>query len=171
LATIALAGPGGTDAVAATQSAPGMDAYLLVGNSHTRKSSIARCLSGCFNRSVRDIQLINGRAPLRLYARVGAAQETRKTPEEFVAEILASRSAAVLCCLLPNALPNEPELYPGAKSYIAHFEVAGLRIRAIAVLGQNAGGLRGPRLRQFPQAPTLPINQTASEVREFFGWV
>lgn len=156
--------------MAATYSAPGMDIYLLVGNSHTRKSSIARSLSGCFNRSVRDIQLVNGRAPLRLYARVGAAQETRRTPEAFVAEILASRCAAALCCLLPTALPNEPELYPDAQTYIAHFEAAGLRIRAIAALGQNAGGLRGPKLRQFPQAPTLPINVTASEVREFFGW-
>ena len=148
-----------------------MDAYIVIGNSHTRKSSLVRCLSGCFNRSVRDIQLINGRAPLRLYARVGAAQETRKTPEEFVAEILASRCAAVLCCLLPNALPNEPELYPDAKAYIAHFETAGLRVRALAVLGQNNGGLRGARLRQFAQATTLPINLTASEVRAFFGWV
>jgi hypothetical protein len=148
-----------------------MDAYLIIGNSHTRKASLVRCLSGCFNRSVRDIQLLDSRAPLRLYARAGAVQETRKTPQEFVAEVLASRCAATLCCLLPTALPTEPQCYPDAQTYIAHLEAAGVRIRAIAVLGQNAGGLRGPWLRQFAQAPTLPINLTASAVREFFGWV
>jgi len=148
-----------------------MDAYLIVGNTHTRKSSIARSLSGCFNRSLRDIQLQGGRAPLRLYARAGAVQETRKTPEEFIAEVPRTRCTALLCCLLPTAHPNERQLFPDAQTYIERFEAAGWHIRAIAVLGQNSGGLRGPRLRQFPMAPTAPINQTASEVRAFFGWV
>lgn len=148
-----------------------MDAYLIVGNTRTRKSSIVRCLSGCFNRSLRDIQLAEGGTPLRLYARAGAAQETRKTPDEFMAEVPGNRCTAVLCCLLPTALPIEPELYPDARAYVQRFEAAGWRIRAIAVLGQNSGGLRGPMLRQFPLAPTAPINLTASEVRDFFGWV
>ncbi len=147
-----------------------MDLYILIGNTHTRKSSLVRCLSGCFNRSVRDIQTVDGRAPLRLYARVGSAQETRKTPDDFVAELLASRCAAALCCLLPTALPNEPERYPDALSYIARMEAAGQRVRAVAVLGQNNGGLRGRHVRQFAQAPTVPINLTARDVREFFGW-
>ncbi len=148
-----------------------MDAYLIIGNTHTRKSSIVRCLSGCFSRSLRDIQLRDGKTQLRLYARAGSIQETRKTPDEFLAEVPRARCAAVLCCLLPEAQPNEPELYPDASTYVARFKAAGMRIRAIAVLGQNAGGLRGPHLRQFPQAPTAPVNLTASEVREFFGWV
>ena len=55
-----------------------MDVYLLVGNPRTRKSSLIRCLSGCFNRNVRDIQLLSGRAPIRLYARAGSAQRPRR---------------------------------------------------------------------------------------------
>ncbi len=148
-----------------------MDFYLVIGNNHTRKSSVVRSLSGCFNRSLRDIQLLDGKAPLRVYARAGAVQETRKTPQEFLAEIPRARCTAVLCCLLPAAQPNEPELYPDAQAYIAHFKAAGHRIRAVAVLGQNAGGLRGGHLRQFPQAPITPVNQTAQGVREFFGWM
>ena len=46
----------------------------------------------------------------------------------------------------------------------------GWRIRAIAVLGQNAGGLKAGNLRQLPQAGTNPINITASEVRALFNW-
>ena len=34
-----------------------MDAYILIGNANTRKTSVTRSLTGCFNRSVRDIQL------------------------------------------------------------------------------------------------------------------
>jgi hypothetical protein len=49
-----------------------MDVYLLVGNPRTRKSSLIRCLSGCFNRNVRDIQLLSGRGPLPRVAAAGA---------------------------------------------------------------------------------------------------
>jgi len=138
-----------------------MDAYLVIGNNHTRKSSLVRCLSGCFNRSVRDIQLINGRAPMRLYARAGAAQETRKSPETFVTEVLASRCAAVLCCLLPTALPNEPDLYPDAQSYIAHFEDANQanehiapRTIAARLSGRSAARNRSP-FRLEPEVASL----------------
>jgi hypothetical protein len=147
-----------------------MDAYLLIGNPNTRKSSVIRSLSGCFNRSVRDIQLLQGKAPLRLYARASSVQQSRRTPEDFVAEVAASRCAAVLCGLLPSALPDDPQAYPQALTYIGHFGASGWRIRAIAVLGQNGGGVRGANVRQFPLAPTTPINVVARDVRAFFGW-
>ena len=147
-----------------------MDVYLVIGNPNTRKSSLIRSLSGCFNRNLRDIQLLDGRTPIRLYARAGSAQDSRKTPDELIAEAQGMRCAAVLCGLLPSEHPNEPQLYPGARRYVEAFKAAGWAIRAIAVLGQNAGELRGTNLRQFPLAPTAPINATAREVRTFFGW-
>jgi hypothetical protein len=147
-----------------------MDAYVVIGNPHTRKSTLVRCLTGCFNRSVRDIQPADGRPVLRLYARVGALQETRTRPEDFVAEVQRSRCTAVLCCLAPTANLQQPSLYPDASSYLADFEAAGWRLRSIAVLGQNGGGLRSPLLRQFPLATTAPINVTAQAVRAHFGW-
>jgi hypothetical protein len=147
-----------------------LDTYLLIGNPNTRKSSLARCLTGCFNRSVRDIQRLGDTAAVRLYARVGSLQDTRTTAEVFVAEAARTRSAAVLCCLLPDAHAIEPELYPGARHYLAAFRAAGWRVRAIAVLGQNGGGVQGPQLRQFPLAPTAPINVTAQALRMHFGW-
>ena len=147
-----------------------MDVYVVIGNPHTRKSSLVRCLTGCFNRSVRDIQPADDRPALRLYARVGALQETRTRPGDFVAEAQRSRCSAVLCCLAPTANLQQPSLYPDASAYLAHFEAAGWRLRSIAVLGQNGGGLRSPRLRQFPLATTAPINVTAQAVRAHFGW-
>jgi hypothetical protein len=147
-----------------------MDLYLVVGNPNTRRASLVRSLTGCFNRSVRDIELLSGRATLKLYARVGSLQETKTTPADFLTEIAAARCNAVLCCVVPNAHPSSPTLYPPAQTYLEYFKEAGLRIRAIAVLGQNSGGLKSPTLRQFPQSGTVPINLTASAVRRHFGW-
>lgn len=147
-----------------------MDAYIVIGNPHTRKASIVRSLTGCFNRSIRDIQPADGRAPLRLYARVGCLQDTQTAPEAFVAEATRTRCSAVLCCLTPSAHPTEGQRYPDAQAYLAHFKAAGWRLRSVAVLGQNSGGVRSSVLRQFPQASTDPINRTAQGVRRHFGW-
>ncbi|MEY2689741.1 MAG: hypothetical protein RL375_3940 [Pseudomonadota bacterium] len=147
-----------------------MHAYVVIGNPNTRKSSVLRCLTGCFNRSVRDIQLQGGTAPLRLYARVGALQESRTTADEFELEISRKRCAAVAFCLWPSAHPLEPGTYPDAQTYLDAFRAKGWTVDAIAVLGQNAGGVKHTRLRQFPQASTDPINLTAQQVRSLFGW-
>ena len=74
-------------------------------------------------------------------------------PEDFVAEVARARCNAVLCCLAPSANPDHAERYPDAPAYLEAFKAAGWRIRAIAVLGQNGGGVRSPHLMQFPQAP------------------
>lgn len=147
-----------------------MDAYIVIGNPNTRKSSLVRSLTGCFNRSVRDIQPIGGKPVIRLYARVGSLQDTRATPDDFIAEVARSRCAAVLCCLAPSAHADHPDRFPDAAAYIARFKAEGWQVRAIAVLGQNNGGVRSPQLLQFPQAPIAPINHTAHGVRTHFGW-
>lgn len=148
-----------------------MEAYLVVGNPHTRKSTLVRALTGAFNRSLRDIQPLSGRPPLRLYARVGSLQDRLTTPDDFVAEVGRLRCDALLCCLLPAAHPHAPTELPAAAAYVARFERAGWHVAAIAVLGQERGGLRSPWLRQFPQAGTAPINVTAAAVRAHFGWL
>ena len=148
-----------------------MDAYVVIGNPNTRKSSLLRCLTGCFNRSVRDIQPANGSAVISLYARVGCLQDSRCSAEDFIAELAKTRCQAALLCLSPSAHPTHPDRCPDAPAYLAQFQAAGWRIKAIAVLGQNAGGVRSPVLRQFPQATTQPINVTAQAVRLHFGWL
>lgn len=147
-----------------------MDAYIVIGNPNTRKASLVRSLTGCFNRSVRDILPVGGKSPFRLYARVGCLQDTKTTPEDFLAEVAKARCAAVLCCLSPAANANDPGLCPDASAYLARFAAQGWKVRAIAVLGQNDGGIRSAVLRRFPQAPTAPINVTAQAVRRHFGW-
>ena len=147
-----------------------MDAYIIIGNPNTRKASVVRSLTGCFNRNLRDIAVPGTKAPLRLYARVGALQETRTRPEDFIAEVAGKRCQAVLCCLSPSAHAREPMLFPDAPSYLNQLTAAGWRLRSIAVLGQNTGGVRAQNLQQFIQAGIAPINATAAAVRAHFGW-
>ena len=147
-----------------------MDAYIIIGNPNTRKASVVRSLTGCFNRNVRDIMTAGAKAAVRVYARVGALQETRTRPDDFIAEVAGKRCQSVLCCLSPSAHPHEPVLYPDALTYLNRLKAEGWCIRSIAVLGQNAGGVRSAQLRQFIQAGTAPINVTAQAVRVHFGW-
>jgi hypothetical protein len=147
-----------------------MDLYVVIGNPNTRKASVVRALTGCFNRSVRDILPLGAKAPLRLYARVGSLQDTKAGPGDFLTEVGRARCGAVLCCLAPSAHPDHADQYPDAQAYLDAFKAAGWRLRSIAVLGQNGGGVRSPHLRQFPLATTAPINATARAVRAHFGW-
>lgn len=148
-----------------------MDTYILIGNANTRKSSVLRSLTGCFNRSVRDIQLQDNRRAVRFYARAGTLQVTRTTPENFIQEVARARCEAVLLCLAPSAHHTDSTDFPDAQSYVAAFRAKGWRIKGVAVLGQDGGGVRAPNLRQHVLAPTQPVNLTARDVRAQFGWV
>ncbi|WP_372661201.1 hypothetical protein [Hydrogenophaga sp.] len=148
-----------------------MDAYIIIGNANTRKASLVRSLSGCFNRSVRDIQLQGPKKPQRFYARVGALQDTRTTVEQFVAEVAKARCEAVLFCLSPGANKTDLLEYPDAQTYVAELRALRWHIKAIAVLGQNSGGVHAPNLRQYTHAPAAAVNVTAKDVRAQFGWV
>ncbi len=148
-----------------------MDAYLIIGNANTRKASLVRSLTGCFNRSSREVVMQSAKRPVRFYVRVGALQSTRTTLDEFAHEAQRARAEAVLCCLSPSADPTEPLEFPDAAAYVANMRQRGWRIKGVAVLGQNGGGVRAPNLRQYVQASTAPVNLTARDVRAQFGWV
>jgi len=148
-----------------------MDAYIIIGNRNTRKASLVRSLTGCVSRSVRDIQLQAAKKPQRFYVRVGTLQDTRVTVEQFIAEVSRSRAEAVLFCLSPDPYKTDTTEFPGAQAYLTALRERGWRIQAVAVLGQNTGGISANNLRQYITAPTAPVNVTARDVRAQFGWV
>jgi hypothetical protein len=150
-----------------------LNAYIIIGNPNTRKASLVRSLTGCFNRSVRDIVLQGEKRPQRFYARVGTLQDTRTSIDDFVQEVSRARCDAVLFCLSPGPKPDQPDQadLPDAQTYVAAFRKLGWRIKGVAVLGQNDGGVRAPNLRQYPHAPAAAVNLTARDVRAQFGWV
>ena len=57
-----------TGLLGAKLAAPERDVFVIIGNPNTRKSSVVRCLTGCFNRSLRDIETLPGETPASLEA-------------------------------------------------------------------------------------------------------
>lgn len=147
-----------------------MDAYVIIGNANTRKSSVLRSLTGCFNRSNRDIQLLS-KINLRIYARVSSLQESKIEPKDFIKEVVATGQSSVVFCLWPHANAYDPARYPAADVYIAEFAKAGWVFQASAVLGASTFAPATPRPAHFPNAPSQPINVAAQAVRLHFGWL
>ena len=150
------------------------DAYVLVGNTNTRKSSLLRSLTGCFNRSVRDIALQGG-GSIRLHARVAALQESRTTPEEFVAELARSRCAHAAFSLWPEAHPHDAQRWPDAAAYLQALQEQGWRVAGLAVLGAHPWSppkaLAAGGMVRVTEVLTQPVNLSAHRIRQHFGWI
>jgi len=147
-----------------------MDAFVIVGDANTRKSSIVRSLTGCFNRNIRQITVVAG-GVLDIYARVSSLQESETEPQDFINEVTATGQSSVIFCLWAQANPRDPVKYPSAHAYIAAFAQAGWQFQASAVLGSSSFQPATPRPAHFPQVVTQPINVGAQAVRRHFGWL
>ena len=149
-----------------------LTAYVLIGSARTRKSTLLRCLTGCYSRNLRDIELVGGGA-VRLYARVSALQDSRTSPEDFLAEVGRQRCSHTAFILAPQRSPIDPQRLPDAQAYLDAFTQAGWRIEKVAVLGadpfQPSGGARSTVAR-FPNVLNQPINSSAAQLRQHFGW-
>ncbi len=146
-----------------------MNAYLLIGEPGTRKSSLLRSLTGCFNRNERDIQLLDGRT-ISIYARVSTLQESKTTPKDFLAEVQKRNCPNVIFSLLPDPNPLFPIPFPDAQTYIDAFLAAGWNFVATAVVGVHPISPTVPNVAHFPRAASLPINIVARNIRAHFDW-
>lgn len=146
-----------------------MDAYVIIGDANTRKSSVMRSLTGCFNRSVRQIETRNS-TTLDVYARVSSLQESETEPSAFLQEVLKTGQQCVVLCLWPQANPLNPSKYPDAHAYLSAFSAAGWQFRSCAILGNSGISPAIPNVARFPNVLQQPINVTAQAVRTHFGW-
>ncbi len=145
-----------------------MDAYVIIGGANTRKSSVTRSLTGCFNRNIRNILLRNGTV-IKIYARVSSLQESQTTAHDFILEVSQTQCQSVIFCLWPSFNPSNPSAFPDATKYLHEFNMAGWNIIKVAVLG-NTPAIYNNQCR-LPNSQTDPINKTAQDVRVHFGWV
>jgi hypothetical protein len=145
-------------------------AYVLIGGSRTRKSTLLRCLTGCFNRSVRDIETVHGQS-IKLYARVSALQESRTDVRDLVQEVARSRCEHVLFALWPQSNPVDPQRLPDAHSYLESLQAQGWRFDKVAVLGADPIRPRvGGEVARFPNVLHQAVNTTAQQLRQHFEW-
>ncbi len=91
-----------------------LNAYIIIGNPNTRKASLVRSLTGCFNRSVRDIVLQGEKRPQRFYARVGTLQDTRTSIDDFVQEVSRGPAPSRTSPIRPICPMHRPTWPPSA---------------------------------------------------------
>jgi hypothetical protein len=144
-------------------------AYVLIGNPNTRKSTLLRCLTGCFNRSVRDIETEDGRR-IKVYTRVTELQSSRTSLDEFQSEVARSRCDHILFTLWPEGHPHDPTQWPGANDYLDGLMQAGWRISLAVVLGTHPIKPRAVDCLRLPSVLSNPINQSAAMLRRRLGW-
>lgn len=152
-----------------------IDAYVIIGNPNSRKSSLCRSLTGAFRACVREIRDISGSEP-NVYVRLSSLQESKISSSDFESEVTARKPDAVLFCLWPEANMVDPITYPDAPTYLDAFVSAGWNIKKIAVL-DNASVISRwkPAYKRvaaaFPGATIDPINVTSAGIRKHFNWV
>lgn len=147
-----------------------MDAYVIIGAPATRKSTLIRCLTGCYNRNIRDILLTNGRS-IQVYAVTNSLQASHVTSQELMKESTRTRCQAVLFGLWPKAHPASPIKYPDALTYLNDFVIDGWNVKKVVVLDNTDHHI----YQQFdvlaiPKSTKDPVNKSAKVVREFFSW-
>ena len=147
-----------------------MDAYVIIGAPATRKSTLIRCLTGCYNRNIRDISLSGGKK-IQIYAVTNSLQATHVTAEEFMKESARTHCQAVIFGLWPKAHPANPIKYPDALTYLNDLMIDGWNVKKVVVLNdldrQTYGQFDTIQLKSITKDP---INLSAKIVREFFRW-
>lgn len=147
-----------------------MDAYVIIGAPATRKSTLIRCLTGCYNRNIRDILLTNGEH-IQVFAVTNSLQATHVTSEEFMKESGRTNCRAVLFGLWPKAHPVNPIKYPDALTYLNDLMIDGWKVKKVVVLDDTDDQVYSQfDVMRVAKATRMPVNESAKLVREFFNW-
>ena len=150
-----------------------MDAYVVIGEKRSFKSSTIRSLSGCRVFGARTY-IIGRDKPTSVFVYLSSLQEgTGRTPKEFERLVEDTNATACLFSLHPSGRGK----FPDADDYLSYFASIGWNIRRIAVLNSNTNPLTNTRLRTgvlqcfpFLRLP-VAVNELAANVRRHFGWL
>jgi energy-coupling factor transporter ATP-binding protein EcfA2 len=161
-----------------------MDAYVIIGENDSGKSSVTRCLTGSGSGKIRTRPIAKGSdTTIDVYVHLSSLQEDYKRikdPADFVRQVNQEECDAVLFSLWPHCRGGGNKR-PDADAYLRHFvDVAGWKIVKVACLGDSASSINVvPKsvIDSFPKVtppqakPPMPANKVAARVREHFGWV
>lgn len=152
-----------------------MDAFIVIGNESTGKSSIVRSLTGIRNSDERLIKFSSGNI-YKLWAKDSSLQEARITPQEFIQEAVQRNVDAVLLTLWPRQVtPRNPNQgpFPDAGGYIQEFITAQWNIQDIVTI-DNPTLLNIPpniNTRNFNNNHAQPFNILVNTIRAYWSWV
>ena len=149
-----------------------MDAYVVIGDANSFKSSTVRALTGCRVRGLRE--LVQGGVVMNTFVQLSSLQEGSnwKPPKDFVREVRQSRAKSVIVPLRGLSHRGRPD----ANIYLDAFVNAGWNIKGIALLHcpkfSLVAAVPHAALCPFPSrgAPHHYANELAAQVRTTFGW-
>ncbi len=149
-----------------------MDAYIVIGDANSFKSSTVRALTGCRVRGVRA--LVQRGVVMQTYVQLSSLQEGNRflKPLDFIREVRKSGANAAIFPL--RALRHRGR--PDANEYLHEFVKAGWNIKGVAVLYSPDFQLTVPLSRasvfDLPSEgdPHYYANVLASKIRTKFKW-
>ena len=150
-----------------------MDAYIIIGEESSGKSSVTRCLTGSGRSRTRLIATLS--VNIRVYVHLMSLHEDdkhQKTPTDFENKIKQTQCDAVLFSLWPHSGNGCPD----ADTYLRYFIGCGWNIARVACLGipvsRITTSLQTSTIKAFPRIDnTTPVNVVAAQVRRHFGWI
>jgi hypothetical protein len=153
-----------------------MDAYVIIGERESGKSSVARSLTGsgwssAGRKQARLIATIT--VNIKVFVYPTSLQEKKIQPEEFfdLVEEQKDCEAAVF-----SLRPRRGNGCDDADTYLRYFIGQGWNIIRVACLGtpvsQIVTDLPTDAIRAFPRiTDATPVNEVAAQVRSYFDWV
>jgi len=144
--------------------------YLILGDSHTRKSSTIRALTGAYNKRIYEIATQNGN--IEAYVQISSLQESQISPEDFINSEDIENVENILVSLWIQGRGNN---IPNGLGYIQSFIQSGWNIiNPIIVLGTNNLPFVLPQNIQpsfIEDSPILPANAIANRIRDQWNWL
>lgn len=118
-----------------------MDAYVIIGENDSGKSSVTRCLTGSGSGKIRNRPIAKRcHTIINVYVHLSSLQEDYKrikNPADFVRQVNRENCDAVLFSLWPHGRGGGNKR-PDADTYLRHFvDVAGWKIVKVACLGSS----------------------------------
>jgi hypothetical protein len=154
-------------------------AWILLGETNTRKSSVARLLTGA-SKVGQQFELEDTRGiRIHISVMVGAVQERKKLkPDDLVKELNSSKGWAGDFQQVRNALIvlryDAIEQFPDGKNYVDALLRDGWRVACIASLGEHTRDWvrqSGIPYVDVAESKKMPSNAVASVIRKAFGWI
>ena len=147
--------------------------YVVLGEANARKSSTARTLTGVPQRKCVTVATNSG--DIDIFVQISSLQESKITPDDFINEMTSGGYDNVLVTLWISQRFTSTGVYPAGVDYLHAFVAAGWNIAQIVVLGTStlpsALPASAPSPNFIPNSWSTPVNQIASQVRAWWGWV
>ncbi|NIA11973.1 MAG: hypothetical protein GWP10_20195 [Nitrospiraceae bacterium] len=147
-----------------------INAFIIMGNENSRKSSTIRALTGAYNKGIYKVATRSGN--INIFVQISSLQESKLSPTEFINSI---KNQEVQNVLVPLWISEKNNNFPSGCNYIHDFQGANWNIKGRVVLGTRNLPCELPtnviQPEFIPNSTILPANEIASKIRNWWNWL